>query len=150
MPKTTTIEKVCAYLRNWFDKAHKIGKIKISGGVFESDYEIKDGQYFRIVGSTMNDGVYLSPCNTLVDEEFDGAVWLMALPQSFVEVLDKIDEWEAKYATIGGVNMSPFSSESFGGYSYSKSAGGAGDTTKDKSGTWLGAFGGELSRWRKI
>lgn len=151
MPNTNTLFEVCKYLKNWFDRNQKkhIGLIKISGGELENTYDLKSGQYYRIVGSVLNDGIYKHPFNTLTDEVFDGAIWEMAIPQAFLSLCDDIEAWKNRYAAADSTALSPFNSESFGGYSYSKSSG-ANDTAKDKSGTWQGVFGARLAPWRKI
>lgn len=153
MPNESTIFRVCSYLRNWFDRnqQHFTGIITIQNGALAETYGLNVGQYFRIVGSRANnDGVYKYPVTVLNDETFNGSIIGMSIPLPVLGIMDKIEAWETKYADVNGVNMSPFNSESFGGYSYSKSSGGAGDSTKDKSGTWQGAFGAELQPWRKI
>lgn len=156
MPSENTIFEVCQYLRNWFDRKqpHFVGDITIENGALLQTYGLKVGQYFRIVGSTLNDGVYQYPITTLTDETFDGAIWGMALPNIFIELLNDIEAWKNKFNSLdtrdGQQTMSPFNSESFGGYSYSKSSGGTGDTSKDKSGTWQGVFGARLAPWRKM
>lgn len=153
MPNESTIFRVCSYLRNWFDRnqQHFTGIITIQNGALAETYGLNVGQYFRIVGSRANnDGVYKYPVTVLNDEVFDGAIVGMSIPLPVLEVMKKIEEWESKYSTVSGAAMSPFSSESISGvYSYSKSTG-ANDTAKDKSGTWQGTFGAELSAWRKI
>ena len=153
LPNENTIFRVCSYLRNWFDRnqPHYSGTVTITNGALSETYGLRAGQYFRIVGShANNDGVYKYPVTVLNDEVFDGAIVGMSIPLPVLGIMDKIEAWETKYADVNGVNMSPFNSESFGGYSYSKSSGGAGDSTKDKSGTWQGAFGAELQPWRKM
>lgn len=152
MPNESTIFRVCSYLRNWFDQnqPHYSGTVTITNGALSETYGLKAGQYFRIVGSSLNDGVYQYSVTALHDEEFSGLIAPMAIPASVLEIMGKIEAWVTKYADVNCVNMSPFNSESFGGYSYSKSSGGAGDSTKDKSGTWQGAFGAELQPWRKM
>lgn len=153
MPNESTIFRVCSYLRNWFDRnqQHFTGIITIQNGALAETYGLNVGQYFRIVGSRANnDGVYKYPVTVLNDETFNGSIIGMSIPLPVLEVMKKIEEWESKYSTVSGAAMSPFSSESISGvYSYSKSTG-ANDTTKDKSGTWQGTFGAELSAWRKI
>ena len=91
---------------------------------------------------------------TLVSSKIDDVVSVtipnLTFPKRSLSEFSPPFETASRYADVNGVNMSPFNSESFGGYSYSKSSGGAGDSTKDKSGTWQGAFGAELQPWRKI
>lgn len=155
MPSENTIFEVCQYLKNWFDKNHYVGEIQIENGALSESYGLLANQYFRIVGSTLNnDGVYQYPITTLTDETFDGAIWGMSLPRAFIALLDDIEAWKARFNSLdtqdGKQAMSPFNSESFGGYSYSKSNGGTGDTNKDKSGTWQGVFGARLAPYRKM
>lgn len=151
MPSENTIFEVCQYLRNWFDRKqpHFVGDITIENGALPQTYGLKVGQYFRIVGSTLNDGVYQYPVTTLTDETFTGAVWGMALPNIFIELLNDIEAWKTKYASVDSAAMSPYTSESFGGYSKSGGAGSV-DTSKDKSGTWQGVFGARLAPYRKM
>lgn len=156
MPNESTIFRVCSYLRNWFDRnqPNYSGTVTITNGALSETYGLKSGQYFRIVGSSLNDGVYQYPVTTLHDEEFNGSIIGMAIPSAVIAIMDKIEAWESEYRSLstrdGRATMSPYNSESFGGYSYSKSSGGAGDSIKDKSGTWQGAFGAELQPWRKM
>ena len=151
MPSENTIFEVCSYLKNWFDRNQLkyFGNVSIINGALSETYDLKVGQYFRIVGSTLNDGVYQYPITTLTDETFNGAIWGMSLPKAFIALLNDIEAWKTKYASADSAAMSPFNSESFGGYSYSKSSG-AGDTNKDKSGTWQGVFGARLAPYRKM
>ena len=151
MPSENTIFEVCNYLKNWFDRNQPkyFGNVSIINGALSETYDLKVGQYFRIVGSTLNDGVYQYPITTLTDETFNGAIWGMSLPKAFIALLNDIEAWKTKYASADSAAMSPFNSESFGGYSYSKSSG-AGDTNKDKSGTWQGVFGARLAPYRKM
>lgn len=152
MPSENTIFEVCNYLKNWFDRNQPkfFGNVSIINGALSETYDLKVGQYFRIVGSTLNDGVYQYPITTLTDETFDGAIWGMALPKAFIALLDDIEAWKAKYASVDSVAMSPFTSENVPGvYNYSKNSGGN-DTTTDKSGTWQGAFGARLAPYRKM
>ena len=111
-----------------------------------------DGQYYRICGSVFNDGVhkYGDESDSLVDESFDGAVWAMAVPPAVIALDADITAWQEKYGGAESEAMSPFTSESFGGYSYSKSSrsGTSGDDAG--AGSWQSAFAGRLNMWRKI
>lgn len=153
------LTEICKELRNWFEREKYIGTIKVTDGrLTDADDEafpIADGQYVRVVGSVFNDGVYkFSSTSSYMpestDEVFDGAVWAMAIPPQVIALAQKIEAWQAKYGGVDSVNMSPYNSESFGGYSYSKSGGGAGADGSSVAGTWQGAFASELNRWRKI
>lgn len=155
-----SMTEVCADIKNYFlkDKVNPETCIykrafTISGGnIAPSDF-LKEGQYFRICGSDLNDGVY---CNTakgrqaLVDEEFEGNIWAMSVPRDFVELVDKISNWAAQNEAPNSVNLSTFTSESFGNYSYSKGSGGG--TKSGVAGaatTWQTAFYDALTPYRR-
>lgn len=132
------------YLRNWFDKKQPkyYGKFKIENGALVGDYKIATGQFFRIIGSALNDGVYIYGQEQLQDEEFEGAIWLMAVPQDVRLLIIEIDMWIEKY---GADSASPYQSESFGGYSYTKGSGSSSGMP-----TWQSVFADRLARYKKL
>jgi hypothetical protein len=139
------LTEVCQYLHNWFERAKYISRITIADNEITTANDgritIAEGQYFRIIGSALNDGVHQYPCE-LRAESFDGAVWLMGVPADFVGLVNEIADWMEKY---GDAVNSPFTSESFGGYSYSK-----GSTAGSNGATWQSVFASRLNAWRKI
>lgn len=145
------LNELCQEIKNWFDrdqpKLH--GAFEISGGkIIDADFVsiIKPNQYFRIIGSVFNDGVYKYTNNlNLTDELFVGSVWLMAIPPAFISLSDEIDTWVTKY---GDTVNSPFSSESFGGYSYNKVGSNMANGSVNPS--WQSTFANRLNKWRKI
>lgn len=144
-----TITDFCEELHNWFDVDRIFGTFTISNGeIIVPNGYLRNNQYFRIVGSVFNDGVYKYPLNELIDETFEGAVWAMAVPPSAIALFTQIQEWDEKYSQNKAAN-SPFQSESFGGYSYSKgysSSANGSDTTV----SWQNQFKSRLNRWRKL
>lgn len=139
--------EVCQEINNWFDKKRYFGEFVISDGVLQpGDFELLDGQYFRIIGSTFNDGVYQYPAEKLADETFSGAIWAMAVPPAVIAISNEIEDWVNKYTDAMN---SPYQSESFGGYSYTKKSS-SGSSGSDSSTTWQGVFASRLNRWRKI
>lgn len=140
------LTELCQELRNWFDKERYIGDFEISGGEI-SFSNLQEGQYFRIVGSLFNDGVYKYPATNLKDEKFHGAIWAMAVPPAVITLLQDINTWEGQY---GEVINSPYSSESFAGYSYSKRSGLASGTDSSDSVNYKSVFNDRLKHWRKI
>lgn len=141
-----TLTNLCTYLKNWFytNKSLK-GTITIeNGNITNLDFisKIQRDQYFRVTGSVFNDGVYQYDGNNLcmTDEEFVGVLHLMAIPQEVQRLATDIETWtEQNKETLD----SPFQSESFGGYSYTKSSGASG-------GGWEEHFANRLNQWRKI
>ena len=153
------LEEICRELNNWFDtnpndgtKNHYFGTFVIEDGAIDlSETDIQPNQYFRIIGSVFNDGVYQYPATGLTDETFAGAVWAMAVPPSVIALSAEIEAWQEKYGGVDSTAMSPYTSESFGGYSYSKSRGGSGNGSSDSgSGTWQSVYANRLNKWRKI
>ena len=135
------LTNLCAELRNYFETKKRFGTFTISGGSISPSDFLQDGQYYRIVGSVFNDGVHRHPAHDLTDETFDGAVWAMAVPPAVIELLQKIQEFEAATANA----PTAYTSESFGGYSYTKAT--------DENGLpvgWRSVFKSELNRWRKL
>ena len=141
---------LCKEINNWFEQRKYFGEFVVEDGHLTGDFSLQDGQYFRIVGSVFNDGVYQYPATGLTDETFDEAIWAMAIPSEVIALASEIEAWKNKYQSIDSPAMSPYNSESFGGYSYSKSGGGSTSGSVDLSGTWQGAFADRLNHWRKI
>ena len=144
------LTEVCQYLRNWFEKTKYFGDFSISEGVLAysdgSALPLIEGQYFRIVGSVLNDGAWKLGEDTLTDEMFSGAVWSMAVPKAFLELIEEIESWCS--ANKDAIN-SPYQSESFGGYSYSFKNGVAA-SGESVGATWQSQFASRLNPWRKI
>ena len=153
------LTELCGYLKNWFEIDKLYGDFKVVAGVITyadgTELPLQDGQHFRVIDSIFNDGVYLYPPATegntsvvLKDETFTGSVWCLAIPKEVVALADEIDAWQTKYGGVDSAALSPFNSESFGGYSYSKSGGNTADGNSGSS--WQSVFGNRLQRYRKI
>lgn len=133
------IEKVMAYCNNFFESSEsQCETFEVKNGSISLPF-LAEGQYFRVEGSLFNDGVYSNPSQMDRDEVFTGKVTPLAPPKAFIEMCEKISEFEAT-TTISG-----YISESFGGYSYTKAGGSGGAGV-----TWEEAFRVQLRRWRKI
>lgn len=114
-----TLDDYCADLKNYFvndvDKDLHFGQFTIANNIITLDF-LDTNQYFRIVGSKFNDGVYKYDNKlTLVDETFSGAVWAMSVPPDFIAAVTEAET----YLTAHPLGME-FQSESFGGYSYTR------------------------------
>lgn len=136
------LTELCGHLRNWFDRERYAGTFTVENGSVALPF-LHEGQYFRIIGSTFNDGVHQYPAYGLTDETFDGAVWALAIPPSVLALDAEIEAWQAKN---GDASASPYSSESFGGYSYSRAT----DAKTGGAVTWQSAFRSKLNQWRKL
>ena len=144
---------ICANIKNYFlkdDKSIQKGTFTISVGTAPLD-SLLPNQYFRIVGSVLNDGVWKNVAEDLQKlqaEEFEGEIWSMSVPKDFESLCDDIAAWRLKNEGTNSENMSPFTSESFGGYSYSK--GGSGSRSNGSSVSWQDQFRSRLNTYRRI
>lgn len=167
------LTEICQYLHNFFDYKRYIGEIKvISGedGLYPSDelhpgdeinpsadipvkiycngkqIEIEEGQYFALFRDKYLLGVYQEG-DDLPDKNFSGAVWLMDLPEAILKANQWADDWMKANGGVDNAASSPFQSESFGGYSYSKSSGNGkiGGSIFDQA-----VFVGMLAPYRKL
>lgn len=124
------LTEICAKIKNYFtyQKDVHFGDFAIIDGSITPSLDLPT-DYIRIVGSHKNDGVHKRGNNgkfDLTDEaEFHGAVWVMSPPADFLALVAEMEAAQAKYGAVDSNSMSPFNSESFGGYSYSKSSGGS-------------------------
>ena len=146
------LTEVCANIKNYFlhKDAIKRGTFTIVSGTVPLA-SLLDGQYFRIVGSILNDGVFQNtPADlaNLKNETFDGEIWSMSVPRDFEKLCEEITAWRVKNEALDSANMSPFSSESFGGYSYSKGSSGSGGGAIGA--TWEDQFRARLNTYRRI
>ena len=146
------LTELCQELRNYFDRGRYSGRFEIRDGEIyagENTLPIREGMYFCVWESWLNDGIHKFPDTDMVNETFDGSVWLLAIPAPVQKLAEEITEWRKKYEAPGSSAMSPFMSESFGGYSYQK---GSALTGKDTSGStgWKRTFAGRMNAWRKM
>lgn len=136
------LTEVCAEIRNYFVTEIHNGDFTISGGNITPLDFIQENQYFRIVGSVFNDGVYQNtPDLELTDEVFNGSVWAMAIPPNVIALAEEIKA----YNESDEAKPTAFTSESFGGYSYSKATDGNGVPI-----SWKKVFASRLSVYRRI
>lgn len=141
------LEAVLDSLNNWFDRdpmgrpwGKLTGTFEVSGGSLAlPDGFVAENQYYRVEGSVFNDGLHRHPDAAMADETFEGTVRALHVPQAVIDMAGEIAEWCEKHQDA---TRSPYQSESFGGYTYSKGDGGADG--------WKQAFAPELRRWRKL
>ena len=133
-----SLELVLANIHNWFDTDRIAGQYVVKDGALSLPFAL-DGQYVRIVGSVFNDGLHRCPLEGLQDESFEGEVWTLAIPQAVQDIAEEVTAYRSSNPATG------YTSESFGGYSYSKA-------TDDNGAplTWQAAFRSALNPWRKL
>lgn len=141
------LDEICFELKNYFSlhKDRIIGDFSVANGKVVPPLSLLDNQYYRIVGSVFNDGIHRKD-DLLIDEPtFHGAVWLMRIPQDILDLADDIEKWMDENAKIID---SPYMSESFGGYNYSK--GSNYDGTHGLSWKNQSNFSHRLNKYRRI
>ncbi len=134
------LEEILLNLHNRFEVQGTglSGTFQISSGTLSLP-QLQPGQYFWIEGSIFNDGLHKNPATGLQDETFTGVIIPAAIPRAVVALSEEISAWVSKHPADDRT------SESFGGYSYSKAT--------DKNGvpiTWQPVFRSKLNRWRKL
>ena len=137
------LEQVLRHLNNWFLVEIHEGTFTVENGSITLPFLLTN-QYFRIVGSVFNDGLHQYPVADLTDETFTGSVWALAVPKAVTDLSVEIEAWQEKN---GEAVASPYQSESFGGYSYTKRSAGSDSGTLNG---WQDAFRGRLNDWRKL
>lgn len=133
------LEKILNYLNNDFRACDlSLQNYTITGGTISLD-GVKDFQYVRIYGSLFNDGVYQYPLYGLTDETFRGYIIPLAIPKEVLDLAEAIEEYEKKNQPTA------FTSESFGGYSYSKAT-----KANGTAAGWREVFADELRPYKKM
>ena len=135
------LERILRHIKNWFVVSTHSGEYEIKNGGIALPF-LLEGQHFRVRGSLLNDGVYVYPATNMRDEAFTGEIWALAIPKDLIDLESEIKEWEK---TNGAAASGPYTSESFGGYTYTKA------TNANQTGfSWQDAFRGRLNIWRKV
>lgn len=150
------LSEVCDFVHNYFEHEIHHGTFSIVNGNIDLTGLVKNGQRFRILGSALNDGIYTyydesalyndddNALADLMDETFTGAIVAMAIPKAFLKIVNEITEWQNKNSQVV---ESPYTSESWGGYSYTKATG------SGSSGgvlSWRDVFKQKLNAYRRI
>lgn len=166
----STIEALCGEVHNYFEQSKEIGDYAIEDGGISLPF-LSVGQFFRIVGSKFNDGIYVYGPDGKVMHEIawqealdERAVWDsvptvvwketagFALadeefhgaiwPLAIPKAFIQLAEEVKIYNESDISKPSVLVSESFGGYSYTKAS-------NNTDSTWQNAFKSKLRRWRK-
>lgn len=147
------LSEICAEIKNYFtyESDRHVGDFSIVDGQIVPSIDFQTN-YIRIVGSRLNDGVHkISDLeeHPLLDEEFHGAIWVMSPPNDFIGLAEEIESWQEMNGKADSVAMSPYSSESFGGYSYTKASGGSGQNGANYAPTWQSQYAKRLNLYRR-
>lgn len=152
------IEQVCAHIHNYFEVDDNTGQRMIHPGTYTIENGLitlpflTAGNYFRIMGSERNNGVfeYKEAIDEeepeLTDETFTGVIWKMRPPKAFLKIVADIEDWMDKY---GEIMRNPYQSEDvIGVYSYTKMT--SGKVSGDFIATWENVYKNQLDQWRKL
>ena len=152
MTDAVLLERVLAHIHNWFVRYRFTAKnCTIQGGTLPASVPVIEGQWYRVEGSSLNDGLHLHPATDLMDETFSGTISLLAIPKPLLATVDEIAEWvEATNESDKAALASPYQSESFGGYSYTVKSGSRSQNGSGGLTGWQAAFAPDLNAWRKI
>lgn len=152
MTLSESLTDLCQELHNWFDRGRRyFGTFAVSNGTLSGfDGTLKAGQFYRIIGSVFNDGVYKygDTGDVLTDETFDGAVWAMSAPPDVLRLATDIKAWRERYDNADSPALSPYSMEGYGGYTYQLRGG----TSASGNGvlTWQTVFAERMNPYRKL
>lgn len=138
------LEQILTHVNNWFVVGIYDGEFTVEDGSITLPF-LQDGQYFRVIGSVFNDGLHKYPTENLLDETFCGTVWALAIPPAVLSLSEDVQKWQEKH---GDAVLSPYTSESFGGYAYTKASAGKPGTVGVAG--WQDAFRSRLNDFRKL
>lgn len=138
------LEQVLNQLHNWFVVDIHNGEYTIKDGGIALPF-LLSGQYFRIKGSTFNDGLhrYGPDVEVLTDETFTGTIWALAVPRDVVTLAAEMAEWQNKYGAEAAAGI--YQSESFSNYSYTKKTNSSGEAV-----TVWDTFRARLKPYKKL
>lgn len=166
-----TIEALCAETHNYHETDKVIGDYTIENGNIVLPF-LAENQFFRVVGSKFNDGVYIYSQDAFIirsstwEEVMNGNLdWEALKEKTWGELVERDLVDETFHGAIWPMNMpraflalskeiaeyneseeakpKPYTSENINGYySYTKAS--ATDSE------WQNVFSGKLKRWRKV
>lgn len=145
------LEQVLHHIHNWFAYDEFNVRCAISDSQLPASVSIPEGAWYRIEGSLLNDGLHRHPAEDLRDETFSGTITICAIPNALLDVVEEIEDWQQAYNKGRDKALeSPYSSESFDGYSYNmRDYSGANSASGGLSG-WQAEFASRLNTWRKV
>lgn len=148
------LEQILWHIHNWFEREQiPVSTCRIDDGSLPTSItdQMLDGQWYRIEGSYLNDGLHQNPDTELSDETFSGTITLLAIPKPLLAVAEEISDWVALNRTAAQqAAASPYQSESFDGYSYSIRSDLTANSGSGGLTGWQAAFASQLNPWRKM
>lgn len=139
-----SLYELLRYLRNFFPglKWKCFGEEIREGHIVLPGLE--NGDYYLIEGSRRNGGIHVYGNADLQNETYTGIITEICVPAEVLALLDEINAWIEKNQEAV---ESPYQSESFGGYSYTKASG---NSSSGEGMSWKTVFAPRLRIWRKL
>lgn len=142
------IELLMQECNNYFYKTYEYDIFKIENGVISSEGMYNVGQYIKIEGSTLNNGVYKIESMAgnkinikgLDNELFEGVIFGLAVPDNFINLMETIN----KHINTLPKNANEVS-ESFNNYSITVATGSKGQPLQ-----WQTIFSENINPFRQI
>lgn len=144
---TANVETVMRGVNRYFAAGYRATEWRFADGSLEPAELFAPGMWVAVSGSIFHDGVWqlddwlglkdMKPGTP--DETFFGRIYFLKPPQDFLELCERIADFE-KETPAGGLQ-----SESFGEYSMSRASGKNGGVL-----TWQEAFADELRPYRQM
>lgn len=114
------MEEILGHINNYFAISKEENTFNINNNAITVRGKYLQGQYIKLEGSILNNGIYKVESlvdNTItvigaINEEFEGIIYGLAIPKDIIELSKKFEEQKAKIVN------SVYDSESFGEYSY--------------------------------
>lgn len=148
------LEDVLWHIHNWFVyDSIDVYSCQIDEGALPASVtsSLLEGQWYRIRGSILNDGLHQHPAVDLTDETFDGGLDTLVIPKPLLRVVEEIQGYIERNAdAVERAQSSPYQSESFGGYTYTLRSDLTADSASQGLSGWQAAFASRLNPWRKI
>ncbi len=142
-----TVADVMRQCNNYFETGYRATNYSISGGVISPNDVLRPGMWIHISGSFFWDGVWKigegwkleGAKDDAPDDAFYGKIYFLAPPHEFLILCEEIATYTQKSA------VSPYQSETFGEYSYTKATGKNGGIL-----SWQEAFADRLRPYRRM
>lgn len=141
------MEEILNYINNYFAISKEENNFNINNNAIQVRGNYLQGQYIKLEGSILNDGIY--KVETLVDntitivgainEEFKGTIYGLAIPKEIIGLSKKFEEQKEKIVS------SVYDSESFGEYSYTLAKNSKGEVY-----TAIDTIRNDLKKYRKM
>lgn len=141
-----TLLSVMNYINNHFVRSREEGDYEIKNGIISLSKKYAIGQYIYIVGSLLNDGLYLINDRLItlddsMDESFSGTIYGLGIPSAFIQLVDEIE----LFSNSAEGQASNITSASFGIQSYSWAT----DANGNRAG-WETVFAKRLNQYRRM